>query len=202
MASVSEKAKPLSDEFRFLRGAFARPREVGAIAPSSPHLARAIAGQVDPDVTGPILELGPGTGVVTEALIARGVSQERLIAIEFDPDFTRLIAARYPKARVIAGDAFDLDSALGAEPNGSFAAIISGLPLLNHSPSRRSAFIDRALRRLKPDAPLVQFSYGFGPPADAPFGATVVQTAYIWRNLPPARVWVYRRGMSGPPGLV
>jgi phosphatidylethanolamine/phosphatidyl-N-methylethanolamine N-methyltransferase len=190
---VSEKAKPLSDEFRFLRGAITRPRAVGAIAPSSPALARAIAAQIDPDLPGPILELGPGTGVVTEALIARGISQERLIAIEFDPDFTRLITARYPKARVIAGDAFDLDSALGPAPTGAFAAIISGLPLLNHSPGRRTAFIDRGLRRLKVGAPLVQFSYGFGPPADAPPGAIVTQTAYIWRNLPPARVWVYRR---------
>jgi len=190
---VSEKAKPLSDEFRFLRGALTHPRVVGAIAPSSPALARAIAAQIDPHLSGPILELGPGTGVVTEAVIARGVSQERLIAIEFDRDFVSLVASRYPKARVIAGDAFDLDETLGATSMGSFAAIVSGLPLLNHPPDRRSDFIDRALERLKPGAPLVQFSYGFGPPADAPSGAVVRQAAYVWRNLPPARVWVYRR---------
>jgi phosphatidylethanolamine/phosphatidyl-N-methylethanolamine N-methyltransferase len=190
---VSEKAKPLRDEFRFLRGAITRPRAVGAIAPSSPALARAIAAQIEPDLPGPILELGPGTGVVTEALIARGISEERLIAIEFSPDFARLIAERYPKAHVIAGDAFDLDGTLGATTTALFAAIVSGLPLLNHSPDRRSAFVDRALAWLKPGAPLVQFSYGFGPPADAPPGAVVVQVAHIWRNLPPARVWVYRR---------
>jgi phosphatidylethanolamine/phosphatidyl-N-methylethanolamine N-methyltransferase len=190
---VSDKAKPLSDEFRFLRGAITRPREVGAIAPSSPALARAIAAQIDPELSGPILELGPGTGVVTEALIARGVSQERLTAIEFDPDFTRLVASRYPKARVITGDAFDLDGTLGTAAAPLFAAIISGLPLLNHAPDRRCNFIDRALERLKPGAPLVQFSYGFGPPADAPSGAAVTQAAHVWRNLPPARVWVYRR---------
>lgn len=190
---VSEKAKSFSDELRFLRGALTRPRAVGAITPSSPALARAIAAQIDPTIDGPILELGPGTGVVTEAVIARGVSQERLIAIEFDPDFVRLVASRYPKARVIAGDAFDLEKSLGAATTASFAAIVSGLPLLNHPPDRRCAFVDRALERLKPGAPLVQFSYGFRPPAEAPSGAVVVQAAYIWRNLPPARVWVYRR---------
>src|SRR5215472_14177701 len=109
VAPVSDKAKPLSDEFRFLRGAITRPRAVGAIAPSSPALARAIAAQIDPELPGPILELGPGTGVVTEAVIARGISEERLIAIEFDADFAGLIASRYPQAHVIAGDAFDLD---------------------------------------------------------------------------------------------
>ena len=190
---VSEKAKPLTDELRFLRGALTRPRAVGAVAPSSPALARAIAAQIDPAVPGRILELGPGTGVVTEALIARGVSQEQLIAIEFDPDFARLVASRYPLAQVIAGDAFDLDGTLGSEPMDSFAAIISGLPLLNHPPERRSAFVARGLERLRPGGPLVQFSYGFGPPAEPPPGAAVIQTAYIWRNLPPARVWVYRR---------
>lgn len=190
---VSEKAKPLSDELRFLRGVLTRPRAVGAIAPSSPHLARAIAAQIDPNIAGPVLELGPGTGVVTEAVIERGVSQERLIAIEFDSDFARLIASRYPSARVIAGDAFDLDGTLGLSSANTLAAIVSGLPLLNHPPARRRNFVDRALKRLKPGAPFVQFSYGFGPPAEAPAGAVVVQAAYVWRNLPPARVWVYRR---------
>jgi phosphatidylethanolamine/phosphatidyl-N-methylethanolamine N-methyltransferase len=116
-----------------------------------------------------------------------------LIAIEFDPDFARLVASRHPKARVIVGDAFDLDATLGTESASKFAAVISGLPLLNHSPDRRSLFVRRALERLKPGGPLVQFSYGFRPPAEAPLGSAVTQAAYIWRNLPPARVWVYRR---------
>jgi len=190
---VSQRQTPLSDEFRFLRGALTRPRAVGAIAPSSPALARAIAAQVDPALPGAVLELGPGTGVVTEALVAHGISEDRLIAVEFVPVFAHYVARRFPCARVITGNAFDLEGTLGPAEGESLAAVISGLPLLNHPPERRGHFIESALDRLPSCAPLVQFSYGFGPPVDAPDGATVSQAAYVWRNLPPARVWTYRR---------
>ncbi|HWA04785.1 MAG TPA: methyltransferase domain-containing protein [Rhizomicrobium sp.] len=175
----------------FLRGLIARPKNVGAIAPSSPALARAIAQQVDPGIEGPVLELGPGTGVVTEALIERGISPERITAIEFDADFAQLVQRRFPRVRVVRGDAFDLPRTLGNAE--AFAAIVSGLPLLNHPIARRRALIEGALAKLRPGAPYVQFSYGTRPPIPAPQGATVTRAAVIWLNLPPARVWVYRR---------
>jgi phosphatidylethanolamine/phosphatidyl-N-methylethanolamine N-methyltransferase len=175
----------------FLKGLIARPKNVGAIAPSSPALARAIAREVDPAVPGPVLELGPGTGVITEALLERGIEPDRITAIEYDPDFARLVSRRFPKVHVVRGDAFDLAKTLGnGEP---FAGIVSGLPLLNHPLERRRALIQGALARLKPGAPYVQFSYGTRPPIEAPAGATVKRTALILLNLPPARVWVYRR---------
>src|ERR1700689_897369 len=70
-----------AEHLHFLGGLIARPKNVGAIAPSSPALARATARQIDPAVPGPVLELGPGTGVVTEALIERGIAPERITAI-------------------------------------------------------------------------------------------------------------------------
>ncbi|MGZ5939428.1 MAG: class I SAM-dependent methyltransferase, partial [Rhizomicrobium sp.] len=79
--------KPFEEELQFLRGLIASPRGVGAIAPSSPALARAVAAQVDPAKPGPILELGPGTGAITKELLGRGVAPERLTLIEYDPDF-------------------------------------------------------------------------------------------------------------------
>lgn len=175
----------------FLKGLIARPKNVGAIAPSSPALARAIAQQVDPKLDGPVLELGPGTGVVTEALIERGVLPERITAIEYDPEFAKMVQNRFPRVHVVRGDAFDLEKTLSSgEP---FAAIVSGLPLLNHPVERRHALIEGALARLKPGAPYIQFSYGTKPPIPAPPGATVKRAALILRNLPPARVWVYRQ---------
>src|ERR1700679_258790 len=180
-----------AEHLHFLRGLIARPRNVGAIAPSSPALARAIARQIDPSVPGPVLELGPGTGVVTQALIERGIAPGRITAIEYDADFARLVAGRFPGVRVVQGDAFDLKKTLG---NGeAFAAIVSGLPLLNHPVERRRALINGALAKLKPGAPYIQFSYATKPPIPAPTGATVKRAALILMNLPPARVWVYRR---------
>jgi phosphatidylethanolamine/phosphatidyl-N-methylethanolamine N-methyltransferase len=92
---------------------------------------------------------------------------------------------------VVRGDAFDLAKTLGS--GELFAGIVSGLPLLNHPVDRRRALIQGALERLKPGAPYVQFSYGTRPPIESPSGAKVVRAAVIWLNLPPARVWVYRR---------
>ena len=189
----STDVSPFEEQLRFLRGLFARPRNVGAIAPSSPELARAIADQIDPERNGPILELGPGTGVVTQALIARGIAPDRITAIEYDAAFVELVALRFPRVRVFKGDAFDLDATLGKPDGVLYAGIVSGLPLLNHTPLRRHALIENALSRLAPGAPYVQFSYGLTPPIPAPKGVEVARAAVVWKNLPPARVWVYRR---------
>lgn len=180
-----------SDELKFLRGLLTRPKNVGAIAPSSPQLARAIAHEIDPAVQGPVLELGPGTGVVTEALIARGIAPARITAIEYDPEFVEIVAKRCPGVRVIHGDAFNLARTLGANSE-LFAGIVSGLPLLNFPPAHRRSFIEGALGKMQPGAPFVQFSYGWQPPVPAASGYSVRRAALVWRNLPPARVWVYR----------
>lgn len=178
------------DTLRFIGRLLTRPKTIGAVAPSSRALGRAMAAQIDVSAEGPILELGPGTGVATAALIARGVAQERITAVEYDPEFAKLIAHRFPGLNVISGDAFDLEKTLSAgEP---FIGAISGVPLLNHSMEHRQVFLDGVLKRLKPGAPYVQFSYGLHCPVTPPHGVTVVQAAFVLFNLPPARVWVYR----------
>jgi phosphatidylethanolamine/phosphatidyl-N-methylethanolamine N-methyltransferase len=184
---------PFTDNLRFLRALITRPKHVGAVAPSSRMLARAIADEVDPSRPGPILELGPGTGVITQALLERGVPPEQLTAIEYDADFAQGIAARYPGVQVIRGDAFDLNRTLGPRQNERFAAIVSGIPLLNFPVARRRAYVEGLMHRLLPGAALIQFSYGMHAPAPAPEGHSVSCTAMIWANLPPARVWVYRK---------
>jgi phosphatidylethanolamine/phosphatidyl-N-methylethanolamine N-methyltransferase len=181
----------MSDSLRFIGHMISRPKMVGAIAPSSRALARAIAAQID--IAGTILELGPGTGVTTAALIARGAAPQRIVAVEFNPDFARLVAQRFPRVTVITGDAFDLATTLGTRFAEPFGAAVSGVPLLNHSMARRQLFLQGVLQRLKPGAPCVQFSYGLHCPVAPPADVTVVQTAFVLFNLPPARVWVYRK---------
>ncbi len=192
-ADQSVKANPLREQLLFLRGLIANPTGVGAIAPSSPALARAVAAQVDPAREGAVLELGPGTGSMTRELIARGISPDRMVAIEWDANFAKAIAAEFAGINVIRGDAFDLDSTLPKRGPQQFAAIVSGIPLLNHSPDRRRALVDAAFRRLAPGAPLIQFSYGLRSPVKPPPDITVRLAAFVWKNLPPATVWVYRR---------
>jgi phosphatidylethanolamine/phosphatidyl-N-methylethanolamine N-methyltransferase len=182
----------LADNLRFLRALIARPKQIGALMPSSPALAEAIARQIDPHA-GPVLEIGPGTGVVSEAILARGVVPERLTLVEYDEDLARHLAERFPRAHVIHGDAFDLDRSLGPRYSSPFGAIVSGIPLLNHSMARRQAFMAGLARRMGPGAPFVQFSYGPQAPVNPPAGFSVVRAATVLANIPPAKVWVYRR---------
>jgi phosphatidylethanolamine/phosphatidyl-N-methylethanolamine N-methyltransferase len=182
----------LADNLRFLRALFTRPKTVGAVLPSSPALARAIARQVHPH-SGPVLEIGAGTGVVSEALLERGVPSGQLTLLEYDCDLARHLKARFPEVQVIQGDAFDLTHSLGPRHAAPFGAIVSGLPLLNHPPVRRRAFMEGVAARLMPGAPFIQFSYGATPPVPPLPGQNVSRAATVLANIPPAKVWVYRK---------
>jgi phosphatidylethanolamine/phosphatidyl-N-methylethanolamine N-methyltransferase len=177
------------DHLRFFRALASRPRHVGAVMPSGPQLARAMAAQIRLD--GPVLELGPGTGCITEAILQR-VPPRRITAIEYDSEFAGALKARFPDITVIEGDAFDLDHTLN-RAHEPFAAVVSGLPLLNFSMEDRHRLVEGALARLAPGGCLIQFSYGLHAPVVPPDGYMVFRAAFAWANIPPARVWVYRK---------
>src|SRR5688572_7337592 len=101
-----------------------------------------MASFVDPHDDAPVLELGPGTGVVTDALIERAVAPERIVAIEFNPDFCERLRARFANVAIIEGDAYDLSATLPAQHKGPFSAIVSSLPLLTRPPDIRLALIE------------------------------------------------------------
>jgi len=183
----------LSGNLRFLRALMAHPKNIGAIMPSSRALGRAIARQVDPARPGPVLELGPGTGVLTQAVLERGIDPGRLTLVEFDPDMAAFLAGHFEGVDVIEGDAFELARTLGAKAREPFSAIISGIPLLNFPMARRRIFMEGVCRLLAPGAPLIQFSYGAQAPVVPSPDYSVTRTAMVWANLPPARVWVYRK---------
>ena len=184
----------LKDDLRFSFEWAARPRAVGAIAPSGRSLARAMAREVDPSIPGPVVELGPGTGVITRALIARGVAEDRLILVEANRGFAALLKERFPRATVVADDAFALSRILRAVGRVPVAAVVSGLPLFNQPMFRRLRLLAQALSIMDPRGCFVQFSYHVMPPIPGRYGSfTVRGTPRVWRNLFPARVWVYRR---------
>ena len=95
--------------------------------------------------------------------------------------------------RVIRGDAYDLKGTLGEDVFAPFGAIVSSLPLLNEAPERRNKLIETAFELMAPGAPFVQFSYGVQSPIQPSPTVSVTRAALVLFNLPPARVWVYRR---------
>ena len=183
----------LDDEARFLRSWLTNPLKTGAVSPSGKDLARAMAEPVDLSIPGDIVELGPGTGPVTEALLARGVAPERLIVIEFNSDFCTLLRKRFPGLRVIQGDAYAIGDTLAGHVTGPLAAVVSSLPLITRPDAERLRLMRDALALMHPDAPFVQFTYG--PTSPVPLKAMPLRaepSRRIWMNLPPARVWTYR----------
>jgi phosphatidylethanolamine/phosphatidyl-N-methylethanolamine N-methyltransferase len=190
---VEKKVPRLDDEMQFIRSWFEKPLSTGAVMPSSKALARTMANYVDPLSSGPVIELGPGTGPVTEALVKRGIDPKRLVLVEFNPDFCRLLRKRYPAATVVQGDAYRLRRLLGTTLREPAAAVVSGLPLVTKPLRTRLRLISDAMALLAPGAPFIQFTYAMVPPIPKVLsGIRAEPSDTIWLNLPPARVWVYR----------
>lgn len=173
----------------FLRTWLKAPLKTAAYGPSSPALAREVARMAQPGQAGSVVELGAGTGALTQALVEAGVAPSRLILFESDAAFADMLRHRFPGARIIDGDAYrapDLLGSIGA------SAIISGLPLVQHP--RRAEFVLACLGRLAaPGARFVQLTYMPGSPvplAGMP-GVRALVSPTVWRNFPPARVWSY-----------
>jgi phosphatidylethanolamine/phosphatidyl-N-methylethanolamine N-methyltransferase len=184
----------LDDEVRFLRSWIERPLTIGAVTPSGKVLARTMARYVDPNSSGPVVELGPGTGPVTEALVAAGVEPSRLVLVEFNPGFCRILRARYPEATLVQGDAYSMRRLLETLLLQPAAAVVSGLPLVTKPIKMRWRLIRDAFELMAPGAPFVQFTYSVAAPLPKRLGGFSVEASErIWMNLPPARVWVYRK---------
>jgi phosphatidylethanolamine/phosphatidyl-N-methylethanolamine N-methyltransferase len=193
LVRVAKKPLRLDDEMQFIRTWIEKPLSTGAVMPSSKALARTMARYVDRDATGPVIELGPGTGPVTEALVQHGVDPARLILVEFNPDFCRLLRTRYPAATVVQGDAYRLRRLLETTVRTPASAIVSGLPLVTKPVRTRLRLISDAMALLAPGAPFVQFTYAMVTPIPkALAGIKAEASELIWMNVPPARVWVYR----------
>jgi phosphatidylethanolamine/phosphatidyl-N-methylethanolamine N-methyltransferase len=192
--SIAKKTLRLDDEMRFIRSWMEKPLATGAVMPSGKPLARAMAKCVDPSVEGPIVELGPGTGAVTAALVEQGIAPSRLVLVEFNPTFCRLLRSRYPEATVVQGDAYGIKRLLASLLRQPAAAVVSGLPLFTKPLKIRLRLLSDAFTLLTPGAPFVQFTYAVVPPIPRAYsGANAHGSERIWLNVPPARVWVYRK---------
>jgi phospholipid N-methyltransferase len=173
----------------FLRELVANPREVGAVWPSSRQLAKRIAAAVPYDGKGKVVELGGGTGAVTEALLARGITPERLLVVERAPNLVALLRARFPRVQVVEGDAMHLTDLLRDE--AEISVIVSGLPLRS-LPSRVVATVIREVSEvLEPGGLFIQFTYLMRPQRSLSQRFSAISSRLVLGNLPPARVWAF-----------
>ncbi|MBA8901590.1 phospholipid N-methyltransferase [Phyllobacterium sp. P30BS-XVII] len=185
----------------FMRALLSDPFRVSAIAPSGAALARLITSEITP-ASGPVLELGPGTGVFTDALLARGVRPKDLTLIEYGAEFARLLQSRFPGMRILQMDAaqLDLHEFFDIQPAG---AVVSGLPLLSMTQEKVAAILGGAFSNLRPEGAYYQFTYGFRCPVSKSvldqLDLDAVCIGRAFRNIPPAAVYrIVRRGAATP----
>ncbi|MCB1476075.1 MAG: methyltransferase domain-containing protein [Rhodobiaceae bacterium] len=191
--------RSVSNELRFVRGWFQAPLRTGAIAASGRALAKRMAAYVDPAIDGPVLELGPGTGNFTRALIKAGISEDRLWLVEANPDFARHLRQVFPRATLILGDAYQPQTWRDKCPAKPFTAIVSGLPLLTQPRDKRRSLISECLDLSRPGASFIQFTYRTAPPLPGGHGLTARPGPVTFYNLPPARIWLYSKTAKALP---
>jgi phosphatidylethanolamine/phosphatidyl-N-methylethanolamine N-methyltransferase len=184
----------------FFRAFACSPRSVGAIAPSGADLANLITSEINAG-SGPVLELGPGTGVFTKALLERGVSESDLTLIEYGSDFMRLLQVRFPRARVLWMDAAWMGSYnLFEKPLG---AVVSGLPLLNFSAGKVAAILAATFSKLRDGGAFYQFTYGMQCPVPKAqldeLGLKASCMGRVLLNVPPASVYRITRSKPSRP---
>jgi len=192
--ALSGKAQRVAAELRFTRNWLTKPVHTGSITPTGKAASRLMASFVSGDNNRCVLELGPGTGPVTRAILETGLSPDRLTCVEYNSEFCRHLTRNFNGVNIVQGDAFDLDNTLGIDHLGKFSAVLSGLPLLNFPREQRSRYIEDALRYAAADAPFVQLCYGPKAPFDfADNRISCESTRWVLANVPPARFWVYRK---------
>jgi len=171
------------------------PLRVAAITPSSALLAKTMAAYL-PDGDGLVIELGGGTGRITRALLEVGVSPDHLIVIERDPHFYHYMKQHFPNVTVVLGDACELTKLLNDEQlKTPVRAIVSGLPLLAMDEKTQKKIVTQSLSLTTQQSVFIQFSYSlFSPIKKSVQMKLAVRSrcvAYIWKNIPPAKVWTY-----------
>ncbi len=179
---------------KFLGSALRNPGQLGAIAPSSRALGRAMAAEIG-DFSGRVVEIGAGTGAITREILAAGLPPHLLTALDLDARFCCDLRGKFPDIHVLNDSAQNLQ----AHGHTDLAAIVSGLPLLNMPPSLRLEIATSAFAAMKPGAPFIQFTYGNAPPLTQDIQDTLdlvwTKGPRIWINLPPATVYVFRQSI-------
>ena len=185
----------------FFAAVLRKPGQIGAVAPSSPSLAGVIASVVPTAGAPVVVELGPGTGAVTTAIDARLDPGARHLAVELDPRMAGFLRQAHPGLEVVEGDAAKLQSLLEERGVEHADAVVSGLPWALFDDVTQASILSQVAAVIGPDGVFATFAYrhGMALAAARRFRRTlhatfaeVQLTPTVWRNMPPAFVYVCR----------
>jgi phosphatidylethanolamine/phosphatidyl-N-methylethanolamine N-methyltransferase len=177
----------------FFRQWLRSPKSMGSIMPSSMTLARAVARSVSWEPGQTLIELGAGTGGISQGLLEKGMPSEALMMIELDEELYDYLRNRFPGVRVVHGDATKLADIVGDQGVQNVSTVVSGLPMVNMPFDFKKAIVGESFKSLIPGGCLLQYSYSPLSPIPAKkLGAKAELVRFVLRNVPPATVWRYK----------
>jgi phospholipid N-methyltransferase len=193
---------PRSDLLVFLTALLRQPGVVGAVAPSSADLGELLATVVPRRGRPTVVELGPGTGAVSSVISRRLPPDGRHLAVEIDRKLADHLERSHPQVTVLRGDAAQLSALLDAAGAPQVDAVVSSLPWSLFGEYQQRQILSQVSQALAPGAGFSTFAYRhaaalagalrFRALLDDYFDEVVV-TRTVWRNLPPALVYICRR---------
>jgi phosphatidylethanolamine/phosphatidyl-N-methylethanolamine N-methyltransferase len=192
---------PVRDFMAFLTSAVRSPGVIGAVAPSGPALSALLASVAPAEGTPTVVELGPGTGVVSAALRRRLPPGARHVAVELDSGMVNHLRRTRPWLEVVEGDASHLQKLLADVGIEQVDAAVSGLPWTLFSEQLQNAIIEQVTLVLAEGATFTTFAYSHVQvlPTQQRFRALlertfaeVTVTPTVWRNVPPALAYQCR----------
>lgn len=193
--TIGERLRDLSSLAVFIGELISNPRQIGAPIPSSRVLARHMASFIPRQPSGHVIELGPGTGAITSALLDRGVPAHKLVLIERSYEMTRILRKKFPGVKVILGDAAEMGKILSKHldpETDRVGHVVSSLPLRSLPRSVVEAIARELHHVLGREGRFIQYTYDVRPREhEALRRFRRSRSRMVWLNLPPARVDVY-----------
>ncbi|MEZ5931378.1 MAG: methyltransferase domain-containing protein [Alphaproteobacteria bacterium] len=174
---------------------------MGSIIPSSMALARAVTSAVAWEPGQTVVELGAGTGAISQGLLEKGMPSDALMMIELDEQLYDYLRNRFPGVRVVHGDATRLSEIVAEQDIGAVSTVVSGLPMVNMPFDFQRAIVEESVKSLQPGGYLLQYSYSPLSPIPAKkLGVKAELVRFVLRNVPPATVWRFRPLEGGATG--
>lgn len=192
MSQVQEVQEVKETEL-FFRQWLRSPKSMGSIIPSSMALARAVTSAVAWEPGQTVVELGAGTGAISQGLLEKGMPSEALTMIELDEQLYDYLRNRFPGVRVVHGDATKLSEIVAEQNIEQVSTVVSGLPMVNMPFDFQRAIVQESMKSVKPGGFMLQYSYSPISPIPAKkLGVKAEIVRFVLRNLPPAMVWRFR----------
>lgn len=186
-----------------------KPTTTGAVVPSSRSLARKMVEWLNFESSSAVIEYGAGTGVFTDAVLARLAPHCKFFIVEMNPVFVKTLRSRFPRTTIYEDTVKNVRELCDREQVKEVDSVISGLPWASFPDKMQTDYLEAMIAVLKPGGQFVTFAYLHG--LLLPYGrrfrsklheyfCEVSCSDTVWMNLPPALVYRCRRQGNRPSG--